>query len=455
MLVDNAATTYCLVLMGEAGAIIIGVYLFITFGNGFRYGRAYLHASQALMIFGFGLVVAFSEYWRTHTSLAIGVFLACLTLPFYVGVLAQRIEEARRRADAANVAKGRFLANMSHEMRTPLNGVIAMADVLRETPLSESQHEIVDTMTTSAHLLLAQIEDVLDLAKIEAGRVTIERRAFQPSRLLPATVKVILPQARYKGLAVNVDIASDISGWFLGDAHHLRQVVLNLLSNAVKFTDRGEVALRAHFVPGQGDIRNLRIEVRDTGVGIPADKQALIFEPFTQADDSITRLYGGTGLGTTIARHLTNQMGGSIGLESAVGAGSLFWIEVPLERTEEPGLDLSAPRTGCGPRNRALSGSQPTWESPQAGCADSGCGRQRNKSTCRSADSRKRRASRNHRGKRRESPRRTRTRRLRPGAFRPFHATSIGARSTQALPFHYAQSDTSTHPIGERHDRSN
>ena len=124
-----------------------------------------------------------------------------MTLPFYVGVLAQRIEEARKKADEANLAKGRFLANMSHEMRTPLNGVIAMADVLRETQLSESQREIVETMTTSAHLLLAQIEDVLDLAKIEAGRVTIERRAFEPSRLLPTTVKVILPQARYKGLS--------------------------------------------------------------------------------------------------------------------------------------------------------------------------------------------------------------------------------------------------------------
>jgi two-component system, sensor histidine kinase RpfC len=341
MIVDNAATTYCLVLMGEAGAIIIGVYLFITFGNGFRYGRAYLHASQALSIAGFGLVFALSDYWRTHTSLSIGVFLACLALPFYVGVLAQRIEEARKKADEANRAKGRFLANMSHEMRTPLNGVIAMADVLRETQLSESQREIVETMTTSAHLLLAQIEDVLDLAKIEAGRVTVERRAFEPSRLLPATVKVILPQARYKGLAVNVDIAPDVSGWFLGDAHHLRQVVLNLLANAVKFTERGEVSLRAFMVPSENDASRLRVEVKDTGVGIPAEKQAAIFEPFTQADDSTTRLYGGTGLGTTIARHLTTQMGGTIGLESTVGTGSLFWIEIPLIPTEQESLDLT------------------------------------------------------------------------------------------------------------------
>lgn len=362
MIVDNAATTYCLVLMGEAGAIIIGVYLFITFGNGFRYGRAYLHASQALSILGFGLVIALSEYWRTHASLSIGVFLACLALPFYVGVLAQRIEEARKKADEANQAKGRFLANMSHEMRTPLNGVIAMADVLRETQLSESQREIVETMTTSAHLLLAQIEDVLDLAKIEAGRVTIERRAFEPSRLLPSTVKVILPQARYKGLAVNVDIAPDVSGWFLGDAHHLRQVVLNLLANAVKFTERGEVSLRARLLSSTDGPSRLRVEVKDTGVGIPADKQGSIFEPFTQADDSITRLYGGTGLGTTIARHLMMQMGGTIGLESTVGVGSLFWIELPLERTEQQGLDLSQELTAGArstPAAYSLAAGQP------------------------------------------------------------------------------------------------
>jgi two-component system sensor histidine kinase RpfC len=341
MIADNAATTYCLVLMGEAGAIIIGVYLFITFGNGFRYGRAYLHASQALSLAGFGLVMVLSEYWRTHTSLSTGVIIACVTLPFYVGVLAQRIEEARRKADEANRAKGRFLANMSHEMRTPLNGVIAMADVLRETRLSESQREIVETMTTSAHLLLAQIEDVLDMAKIEAGRVTIERRPFEPSRLLPAIVKVILPQARYKGLAVNVQVADDVAGWFIGDAHHIRQVALNLLANAVKFTERGEISLRATITEDDGSNVRLRVEVQDTGVGIPKDKQALIFEPFTQADDSTTRVYGGTGLGTTIARHLTAQMNGAIGVESTVGVGSLFWIELPLERTTAQGLDLT------------------------------------------------------------------------------------------------------------------
>src|SRR6266571_3807840 len=172
-------------------------------------------------------------------------------------------------------------------MRTPLNGVIAMADVLRETDLNETQREIVNTLGTSAHLLLAQIEDVLDLAKIEAGRVQIERQPFDLGKLLTSTVKVVLPQARYKELAVNTDISPMAMRWFAGDSHHIRQVLLNLLANAIKFTERGEVLLRVTIIQSTTGGADLRFEVRDTGIGIPIEKQAVIFEPFTQADDSI------------------------------------------------------------------------------------------------------------------------------------------------------------------------
>src|SRR5690242_16933368 len=158
MVVDNAVTTYCLIRLGEGSAVIIGVYLFITFGNGLRYGRLYLYACQTMALAGFALVLAESDYWSHSIYVGLGFFIALIILPVYVGRLSQKIKEAKKRADDANQAKGRFLANMSHEMRTPLNGVIAMADVLRETSLSESQREIVETLGTSAHLLLAQIE---------------------------------------------------------------------------------------------------------------------------------------------------------------------------------------------------------------------------------------------------------------------------------------------------------
>ena len=214
MVADNAVTSFCLMQMGEGGAVVIGVYLFITFGNGFRYGRRYLHACQALGVVGFTAVLVLSDFWSHHVAIGTGFLIGLVILPFYVGVLAERIENAKKRADEANQAKGRFVANVSHEMRTPLNGVIAMADILRETSLSEAQREVVETMTTSAQLLLAQIEDVLDLSKIEAGRILIESRPFNLARLLSSAVKVVLPQARYKGLEVSSDIALAESEWF-------------------------------------------------------------------------------------------------------------------------------------------------------------------------------------------------------------------------------------------------
>ncbi len=341
MVADNGATTYCLIQMDEGGAFVLGVYLFVAFGNGFRFGRRALHISQAMSLVGFGLVLLLSPFWSQHRMVGAGFLMAILVLPFYVGVLTQRIQEAKKRADEANQAKGRFLANMSHEMRTPLNGVIALADVLRETNLSESQREIVETMTTSAHLLLAQIEDVLDMSKIEAGRIGIEKRPYDLGKLITSTVKVMLPQARYKGLSVNTEIEPSANRWFDGDAHHTRQVLLNLLANAVKFTEKGEVSLTVRARPLAENGAVVRFEVKDTGIGIPSDKQATIFEPFAQADDSITRVYGGTGLGTTIARHLVNAMGGQIGLDSAVGFGSTFWFELPLQLAEPQGIDLT------------------------------------------------------------------------------------------------------------------
>ena len=342
MVADNGVTSYCLIQTGEPGAVIIGVYLFIIFGNGFRYGRTYLHACQVMSLMGFALVIALNDFWRQEMSLSIGILLSILVLPFYVGVLAQRITEAKQRADEANQAKGRFVANVSHEMRTPLNGVIAMADVLRETNLDDSQREIVETLGASANLLLAQIEDVLDMAKIEAGRVHIENQPFELSKLISSTVKVVLPQARIRGLALNVHVSPDTARWFLGDSHHIGQVLLNLLANAVKFTESGSVEVKASIADTENRLPRIRIEVRDTGIGIPQAKQAEIFEPFTQADDSITRVYGGTGLGTTIARQLIGLMGGEIGVQSVVGEGSCFWFEIPLEFSEPIGTDFTS-----------------------------------------------------------------------------------------------------------------
>lgn len=340
VIADNAGTTYFMLHMGESGALVVGIYMFVAFGNSYRYGRTYLRISQGLALAGFSLVWYFSDFWSQHFLIGFGMFGALLLLPLYVGFLSQRLQDEKDRADEANASKDRFLANVSHEMRTPLNGVIAMADLLRETSMNESQREIVQTLGTSAQLALAQIEDVLDMAKLQAGRVHIETRPFDFGRFITDTVKVVLPQARYKKLTMNTDVADEAARWFIGDSHHLRQVLLNLLSNAVKFTEHGEVSLTARIVNTVDTVSMMRIEVRDTGIGIDPSKQVQIFEPFAQADDSITRMYGGTGLGTTIARQLVGLMGGTVGVSSQLGQGSTFWLEIPLPHSAPQGIDL-------------------------------------------------------------------------------------------------------------------
>ena len=343
---DNAGNTYFMAVSGELGAAVFAVYLFVTFGNGFRYGRRHLFVSQALSLNRVRdrlLVLRLLDTAQMgHRRNPPCHDLSALRHPPPKG----EGLTGKKQAEEANKAKDRFLANMSHEMRTPLNGVIAMADILRDRGLNESQREITETLSNSGQLALAQIEDVLDMAKIEAVCVELETAPFDLGRLLTSTVKVLLPQARYKGLAVITDIEPGASRWFVGDQHHLRQVVLNLLSNAVKFTERGEVSLRARVLETAHDVARVRIEVEDTGIGIAPEKQAAIFEPFTQADDSVTRVYGGTGLGTTIARQLAPLMGGKLGLSSAVGAGSTFWFELPLQHSEAKGIDYVAELAG-------------------------------------------------------------------------------------------------------------
>jgi two-component system sensor histidine kinase RpfC len=184
MVLDNVGITYFMATMGEDGVMMFGLYLFITFGNGFRYGPKYLHICQLMALAGVSAVMFIDDHWSSNRMIGWACLLSIVVLPFYVSMLAKGIRVAKKRADEANQAKGRFLANMSHEMRTPLNGVIAMADVLRETNLSESQREIA-TPYTSANVRLAQIEDA-DMAKIEAGRIQIESRPLDRANSSPA-----------------------------------------------------------------------------------------------------------------------------------------------------------------------------------------------------------------------------------------------------------------------------
>ncbi|HEY0647564.1 ATP-binding protein [Phenylobacterium sp.] len=240
----------------------------------------------------------------------------------------RELEVARDAADAANVLKTQFLANMSHEIRTPLNGVLAMAEVMALGQLDQVQRDRLDVIRRSGGLLLAVLNDVLDLSKIEAGKLALFEDDFDVEVAVEQARENFEIMAKAKGLGFEVEVAEDAKGWWRGDADRLRQIVGNLLSNAVKFTPQGSVSARVDISAHGG----LRIVVRDTGVGISPEKLPTLFEKFTQADNSATRRFGGTGLGLAICRELTQMMGGSIDVESLEGAGSTFIVELPLER---------------------------------------------------------------------------------------------------------------------------
>ncbi len=266
------------------------------------------------------------------------------------------LRQANVELEKANRAKSEFVATVSHEIRTPLNGVIGLTSLLRGTPLSPQQQEYVAALQTSGETLLRLIDDLLDFSKIEAGQLTLEARPFDPRRLVGEVAGLFATEAGAKGLNLCADVDPAVPAALVGDAGRLRQVLLNLVGNALKFTAQGEVGIRVTLEEESAEGALLRVEVRDTGIGIAPEMQVRLFEPFTQADASTTRRYGGTGLGLAIAKRLVEAMGGQIGVESTPGQGSTFWLTLRLARSggrHGAGRCPHATRSG-GTRRRVL-----------------------------------------------------------------------------------------------------
>lgn len=334
ILTDISALSYGLYLTGAMGAPWYGVYLWVILGNGFRYGENYLYVSGAASLIGFGAVVLAAPYWARHQELAIGLAVTLLVIPAYSAILIRRLSEARQRADAASRAKTDFLSRMSHEIRTPLNGILGMTDLLRTRPLAAEDREYVETIHASGKMLAHQIDEILDLSKIEAGQLSLEYLEFDLYALINTTLRIFEPRAHAKHLQLTEAINPKTPFLLYGDPHKLRQIIINLVGNAVKFTDHGFVSLRVYPREQLDGQVMLRFEVADSGNGIPEDRLHSIFEPFAQADSSVARSYGGTGLGTTICKHLVELMGGSIGVQSSPNVGTTFWFDLPFEATK-------------------------------------------------------------------------------------------------------------------------
>jgi two-component system, sensor histidine kinase RpfC len=334
MFLDITMSTIGIYSLSEYGVPLFALYLWITIGNGFRFGVVSLLICTILSIIGFSILTTFNPYWEGQSAFKWMGFLLLTIVPAYFFVLLRRLQFEKIRAEAANIEKSRFLANISHELRTPLNAIVGFSGLMDKVSDEKQKLQLVKRIQDASASLLTLVEDVLDFSRIESGHVELADEAVNILKLAVSIQAMFESQVRHKNISMILDISPSVKPIIRSDKQRLRQVLVNLVGNAVKFTQQGRVIIKISNTD-VATVSGLQFEVIDTGGGITPEIQPYIFERFRQADNSVSRRYGGTGLGTSIASHLVELMGGEIGLESDYGIGSRFWFRIPM--TISPG----------------------------------------------------------------------------------------------------------------------
>jgi len=339
ILADLGIMTYWLHFGDKHVASYYPIFLWVIIGNGIRYGERHLKVGIVTGALGFGSLLVFNDFWKSHMEIGAGMLLGVLVLPvFFLSVLRRlrtmsQLQIALAKSRLADKAKDQFLATMSHEIRTPMNGVLGMAETLRATELNEEQQEHLHIITRSVESLLHIINDILDYSKITSNSLRLESTRFDLKQVLGDVHLLMKSTAEAKGIDFVFDYPEDSHRNFLGDPTRIRQIIFNLVGNAIKFTHKGQVKLACRINP-TGGRQNVSVRIEDTGIGIPVDRLAAVFDQFEQADNSTTRQFGGTGLGLAISRTLAIMMGGDVQVDSALGEGSTFTVAMTLEECE-------------------------------------------------------------------------------------------------------------------------
>ena len=328
VITDNCAITSVLYFHGTLGAPLFIIYLWVAFGNGFRFGRPYLALSASLATCGFAVVAMVSEGLQSTPYVTGGLLVGLIVLPCYVATLLRTLHETLELAESANQAKSTFLATMSHEIRTPLNGLVGITEMLRKTKLDKKQKHYLELISKSSEWLMRVITDGLDFSKIESGEFLLMKERFDLIRCLQNLSSIYSSAHGTKDVLFIPKIPDNLPRFVFGDQLRLTQVLGNLLANAFKFTKKGYVAIYIEVISGDTEGSNILFTVEDTGIGIREDEQEYIFEPFKQATEGMQIKQGGTGLGLAIAERLVDLMGGSLKLSSEVDIGSKFYFSL-------------------------------------------------------------------------------------------------------------------------------